>query len=145
MVLFLGSIAGSEIIVILLFILIFFGAKSIPGMSRSLGRGIRQIKDASQEIQDEIRKTTGDMKKDLDLNRSLNQTIEDVQGPIRKAISEVDKEASQINRTIVSREYKNKVSPPLPPASPSLKKSIPSHTDNQLDSDESQSINPPQT
>jgi sec-independent protein translocase protein TatA len=145
MVLFLGSIAGSEIIVILLFILIFFGAKSIPGMSRSLGRGIRQIKDASQEIQDEIRKTTGDMKKDLDLNRSLNQTIEDVQGPIRKAISEVDKEASEINRTIVSREYKNKVSPPVPPVSPAQQKTIATEPESQSDGDTPEQTNPPQT
>lgn len=118
MLLFISGVAGSEIIVILLFILIFFGAKSIPGMSRSLGRGIRQIKDASQEIQDEIRKTTGDMKKDLDLNRTLSQVMDDVEKPIRKAMSEVERESSEINRAIVSQEYKNKVTPPIPIQSP---------------------------
>jgi sec-independent protein translocase protein TatA len=119
MILFLSGVAGSEILVILLFILIFFGAKSIPGMSRSLGRGIRQIKDASQEIQDEIRKTTGDMRKEMDLNRALNQAVEDVEKPIRKAVGEIERESNEINRAIVSQEYRNKVTPPVPSVSPS--------------------------
>jgi sec-independent protein translocase protein TatA len=125
----LSGVAGSEILVILLFILIFFGAKSIPGMSRSLGRGIRQIKDASQEIQDEIRKTTGDMRKEMDLNRALNQAVEDVEKPIRKAVGEIERESNEINRAIVSQEYRNKVAPPVPPVSPAQALETPQESD----------------
>jgi sec-independent protein translocase protein TatA len=102
MILFLSSIAGSEILVILLFILIFFGAKSIPGMSRSLGRGIRQIKDASQEIQDEIRKTTGDMKKDMDLNRTLQEATENFKKPFDSIASDLNRETNEVQRSIES-------------------------------------------
>ena len=34
---------------------LFFGSKSIPKIARSLGRGIRQLRDASQQIQDDIK------------------------------------------------------------------------------------------
>lgn len=102
MILFLSSIAGSEILVILLFILIFFGAKSIPGMSRSLGRGIRQIKDASQEIQDEIRKTTGDMKKDMDINRTLQEATENFKKPFEHAVSDLNRETNSVQRSLES-------------------------------------------
>ncbi|MEQ9443428.1 MAG: twin-arginine translocase TatA/TatE family subunit [Cyclobacteriaceae bacterium] len=52
--LFLGGIGGWEIVVILLTVLIFFGANKIPEMARGLGRGIREFKDATKEIQREI-------------------------------------------------------------------------------------------
>jgi sec-independent protein translocase protein TatA len=46
-----------EIMLILLFILLFFGSESIPNIARTLGRGLRQIRDAGNEIQQEIRKS----------------------------------------------------------------------------------------
>jgi sec-independent protein translocase protein TatA len=45
---------GSEWLLIILFIIIFFGAKRIPELARSLGRGIREFKDATKGVQDEI-------------------------------------------------------------------------------------------
>src|SRR5690554_8225912 len=84
MLLFINSIAGSEIVIILLFVLIFFGAKSIPGMARGLGKGIRQIKDASQDVQDEIRKTTTDMKRDVNINRALHEAKNTIESPIKE-------------------------------------------------------------
>lgn len=52
--LFLGGIGGWEIMVILVFVLIFFGANKIPEIARGLGKGIREFKDATKEIKDEI-------------------------------------------------------------------------------------------
>lgn len=46
-----------EIAIILLFVLLFFGSESIPNIARTLGRGMRQIRDATSEIQTEIRKS----------------------------------------------------------------------------------------
>jgi sec-independent protein translocase protein TatA len=52
--LFLGDLGGGEIMLILVVILIFFGAKRIPELARGLGKGIREFKDASSEIRSEI-------------------------------------------------------------------------------------------
>lgn len=93
--LFLNSIAGSEVFVILLFVLVFFGAKSIPGMSRSLGRGIRQIKDASADVQNEIRKTTSDMKSEMNLKRSIDEVSRTVKNPM-KEISRNIRESTEV-------------------------------------------------
>lgn len=51
---FLGGLGGWEILLIMLVILIFFGAKKIPELARGLGKGIREFKDATTEIKDEI-------------------------------------------------------------------------------------------
>ena len=55
MILFLESLGGGELLVILLFILLFFGSKNIPGLARGLGKGIREFKDAMNGVQSEIR------------------------------------------------------------------------------------------
>ena len=53
-VLFLGDIGGSELMLIMVVILIFFGANKIPELARGLGKGIREFKDASTEIRKEF-------------------------------------------------------------------------------------------
>ena len=72
------GIGGFEIVVILLVFLIFFGAKSIPGLARTMGRATRQFRDASQEIQRELKDTTGDIKKEIDEHKkSFDQMTKD--------------------------------------------------------------------
>ncbi|SFT90861.1 sec-independent protein translocase protein TatA [Lishizhenia tianjinensis] len=90
MLMFLSGVAGSEIFVILLFVLIFFGANSIPGLARTLGRGFRQIKDASQEIQDEISKSTQNMKKDLNLEGRARNLQDSIQRPLDQMAQDIE-------------------------------------------------------
>ncbi len=51
---FIGGLGGWEILLIVLVVLIFFGAKRIPELAKGLGKGIREFKDATKEIKDEI-------------------------------------------------------------------------------------------
>lgn len=90
MVLFLNDIAGSEILLILAFILIFFGSKSIPGIAKTFGRTIRQIKDASQDLQDEIKKSTDGMKGDLNLSSLIKETKEEIEAPFEEYASDLE-------------------------------------------------------
>jgi sec-independent protein translocase protein TatA len=55
---FVGGLGGWEILLIVLVLLIFFGAKRIPELAKGLGRGIREFKDATKEIKDEIEEGT---------------------------------------------------------------------------------------
>lgn len=50
----LDGVGASEILVILVVVLVFFGADKLPGLARSLGQGIRQFQDATNEIRTEI-------------------------------------------------------------------------------------------
>ena len=49
-----GMPGWTEMLVVALFILIFFGAKKIPEIARGMGKGIREFKDATKEIKSEI-------------------------------------------------------------------------------------------
>lgn len=51
-----GNLGTGEILLILLVILIFFGAKKIPELAQGLGKGIREFRKAARDVQDEIEK-----------------------------------------------------------------------------------------
>lgn len=42
------NIGATELIIIVLFVLIFFGAKKIPELAQGLGKGIKEFKKATQ-------------------------------------------------------------------------------------------------
>ena len=66
MLLFIG---GPEIIVVLLFIVMFFGSKKIPELAKGLGKAMREVKDASNEIKKEIRDSATSIKDDFDITK----------------------------------------------------------------------------
>jgi sec-independent protein translocase protein TatA len=51
---FIGGLGGWEVFLIVLAMLLLFGAKKIPELARGLGRGIREFKDATKELNKEI-------------------------------------------------------------------------------------------
>ena len=50
----MGSLGFPELIIIFLVLLLVFGAKRIPEIARGIGKGIREFKDATNEITREI-------------------------------------------------------------------------------------------
>ena len=58
--LLLEGISAGELIFVFLIVLLFFGSKSIPKIAQTLVRGIRQLRDASQQIQDDIKSAAFD-------------------------------------------------------------------------------------
>ena len=97
--LFLNDVSGSEIVVIFLFILIFFGSKSIPGIAKTLGRGFYQIRNATSEIQNEIKKSGVDVGKDLNLKNILIEKQEELVGPMDQIYSEIENTIHYDNST----------------------------------------------
>lgn len=57
-ILLFGLPGGSEWILLALLVVLLFGAKKIPELARGMGKGIREFKDATKEVTDEI--TTDD-------------------------------------------------------------------------------------
>ena len=54
--LLLSMPGGSEWILILLVVLLFFGGKKIPDLMRGIGKGVREFKDAKDQVTSEIEK-----------------------------------------------------------------------------------------
>lgn len=50
-----GSIGMPELLIILLVVLLLFGAKRLPELARGLGKGIREFKDATKQVEKEFK------------------------------------------------------------------------------------------
>ena len=48
---FIGGLGLSEILVIALVVLLFFGGKKIPELMKGLGKGVRSFKDGMKVVQ----------------------------------------------------------------------------------------------
>ncbi|MBP5189950.1 MAG: twin-arginine translocase TatA/TatE family subunit [Bacteroidales bacterium] len=50
----LGIIGGQEILIILLIVLVLFGGKKIPELMKGLGKGVKEYKNAVNNVNEEI-------------------------------------------------------------------------------------------
>ena len=57
-------ISTQEIFVILIIVVMLFGSKKIPELARGLSKGIRELKDASNDIRREIQSSADEIKKE---------------------------------------------------------------------------------
>ncbi len=55
--LFIGGLGMSEILLIALVVLLFFGGKKIPEMMKGLGKGVRSFKEGMNDIEKEVKPT----------------------------------------------------------------------------------------
>jgi len=65
---FLG---GGELFVIVLAVMLLFGGKGMPNLMRNLGRGIRQFKDATNGIQQDLHDNVNTIKQDIKKQASI--------------------------------------------------------------------------
>ena len=53
-ILAIGMPGGWELVIIVLVVILLFGAKKIPELAKGIGKGIREFKDATKDIKSEI-------------------------------------------------------------------------------------------
>lgn len=84
-------ISGPEIFVIILIVVMLFGADKIPEIARGLGKTMRQVKDATNDIKREIKDSAEKQGIDSEFTRDIQQgikkvkdDIDDMTGPIKR-------------------------------------------------------------
>ncbi|MFC2096523.1 twin-arginine translocase TatA/TatE family subunit [Bacteroidota bacterium] len=74
-------ISGQEIFVILLVVLLLFGANKIPEIAKGLGKGMREFRKAADDIKREMNDHTSDLKNDFkEIKNDIKNTKEDLKG-----------------------------------------------------------------
>jgi len=101
------NLSGGEVAIIFLFVLIFFGAESIPTIARSFGKVMFQIKNATDDIKKDIRVSTDNIKKDIMDQADISNPIKDIKkeltdnsdisNPIKEIKSDIDNSVKDIN------------------------------------------------
>lgn len=82
MFLFLNFLGTGEFVLIAFVFLLLFGPDKIPGIARNLGKGIRKIKDASNDIKHEIHESSkgldsvgSEIKNDIEELHHVTQSV----------------------------------------------------------------------
>lgn len=66
-------ISGAEIFIILVVVLVLFGAKKIPEIAKGLGKGMREFRKATDDIKKELSDSSSDIINDIkDMKNTLN-------------------------------------------------------------------------
>ena len=107
------GIGGGEIFFILLVILMLFGSDKIPEIARTLGKGMAQLKNATNEIKSEIQNGAKDSGLDMNtltggisdeinkakdgINNMINP-LEQIQNPIEKVKEDIENITGPIKR-----------------------------------------------
>jgi sec-independent protein translocase protein TatA len=75
-VLLFGMPGGSEWIFIILAIVLLFGGKKIPELMKGIGKGMREFKDAKDNVKSEIEEGMKEKDKEQEI-RELRQQLQD--------------------------------------------------------------------
>jgi sec-independent protein translocase protein TatA len=69
-------ISGGEIFVVLIVVLLLFGANKIPEFAKGLGKGMREFRKATDDIKREINDHSGDVMDDInELKDTINKDV----------------------------------------------------------------------
>ena len=82
-------ISGGEIFVILVIVLMLFGADKIPTLARGLGKGMRQLKDATNEIKREINATAEKQGIDTNLTKEITDEVKKIKNKVQDNIDDI--------------------------------------------------------
>jgi len=84
-------ISGAEIAFIMFILVMVFGADKIPEIARGLGKGMRTLRNASNDIKSEIQKSAEKQGIDTDISK-------DVRSEINKVKEEIDEITGSVKR-----------------------------------------------
>ncbi len=94
-------ISGAEIFFIIFIVVMVFGADKVPEIARGLGKGMRQIKDATNDIKSEITKSA--QKEGIDLNvhkNNITDFTDDISGKFKEVTKNISTEAGKIKEDV---------------------------------------------
>jgi len=86
-------ISGTEIAFILFIVIMVFGADKIPEIAKGLGKGMRTLKDATNDIKQEITKSAENHGIDTNITKDVDEelkkvkdNLEDFTGSVRRKL-----------------------------------------------------------
>ncbi|WP_243834535.1 MULTISPECIES: Sec-independent protein translocase subunit TatA/TatB [Maribacter] len=94
-------ISGAEIFFIMFIVVMVFGADKIPDIAKGLGKGMRQLKDATEDIKQEIQKSADKQGIDTSFVTDIKKDIDDMKKDISSGLgSDVKKQITDVSKNI---------------------------------------------
>lgn len=97
-------ISGGEIFFIMFIVVMVFGADKIPGIAKGLGKGMRQLKDATEDIKQEIQKSADKQGIDTsfitDIKKDISEVKDNMTSGLTKELGEVKDSVEDVSGVI---------------------------------------------
>lgn len=83
------NLGGGEIFFILLITVMLFGSKRIPEIARGIGKGIREVRNATNDIKREINQSASDddLRKFKEKVEKEKKELEEIAGSIKRNLN----------------------------------------------------------
>jgi len=83
------NLGGGEIFFILLITVMLFGSKRIPEIARGIGKGIREVRNATNDIKREINQsaTEDDLRKFREKVEKEKRDLEEIAGSVKRNLN----------------------------------------------------------
>jgi len=82
-------ISGGEIVIVVLVILLLFGADKIPEFARTFGKGMSEFRKATEEIKRELNESTKPFKEDFDdVKDAIGDHVDDFESTFSETTTE---------------------------------------------------------
>ncbi|MCK5815421.1 MAG: twin-arginine translocase TatA/TatE family subunit [Flavobacteriaceae bacterium] len=82
-------ISGPEIFIIIIIVVMLFGADKIPEIARGLGKTMRQVKDATDDIKSEIKSSAEKQGIDTTFTRDIQDGVKSVKNKVQDNIDDI--------------------------------------------------------
>ncbi len=82
-------ISGAEIFVILVIVVMLFGADKLPELARGLGKGMQQLKNATNEVKKEITESAKSQGIDTDLTKDIEKEVRNIKNKVQDNIDDL--------------------------------------------------------
>ena len=115
------NLGFGELFAIFVVVLLLFGADKIPEFARSLGKGIRYVKDATDGVKRDIQSSVDEVKMDIDDNVKsvkkqadlVNSVKNQANKKIKSVIDEITESVDEMSKSAMNADSSSKTSNPL--------------------------------
>ena len=99
-------LSAQHILIVMIVVLLLFGADKIPEVAKGIGKGMRDFKKATDDIKREIESSTQDIRNDVnDIQSSIRTGVNDFSEKIQRDANDVSQSMKiDINRDLSEAE-----------------------------------------
>ncbi len=107
------NLGFGELFAIFVVVLLLFGADKIPEFARSLGKGIRYVKDATDGVKRDIQTSVDEVKVSIDANmKEVKEGVDVVNSVKRNSQASLKEVFDDIASTVTAEGESSKPTPP---------------------------------
>jgi sec-independent protein translocase protein TatA len=99
----IAFISGSEILIILLAVLLLFGADKMPGIAKEIGKGMKEFRRVTNDIKREFEESTEEIRNDVEeVTQDIRKNAEEANSNVRSYLndSEIAKDLKDIDQDL---------------------------------------------